>query len=177
VGALLVQLAKRRGARVIATAGSEEKAAIAREAGADVCVLYTRESFTEEVRRVTEGRGVDVVYDSVGRDTFEAGLDCLRARGMMVLYGNASGPVAPVDPRVLNTKGSLFLTRPSLHHYTHTRAELLERAGDVLAWVQDGSLRLRIDRIYPLAEARAAHERLQSRAALGKIVLQVAPGG
>ncbi|MDR7552543.1 MAG: quinone oxidoreductase [Armatimonadota bacterium] len=171
VGALLVQLARRRGARVIATVSTEEKAAVAREAGADVCVIYTREDFVQAAKQATEGAGVQVVYDSVGKDTFERGLDCLAVRGVMVLYGQASGPVAPVDPRVLNAKGSLFLTRPSLHHYTRTRAELLARAGDVLQWVQDGSLRLRIDRTYPLAEAAEAHRRLEGRAALGKLLL------
>jgi len=171
VGALLVQMAKRRGARVIATVSSEEKAAIAAEAGADVCVIYTRADFVQEVKRVTEGQGVPVVYDSVGKDTFERGLDCLRLRGMMVLYGNASGPVPPVDPRILNSKGSLFLTRPSLHHYTHTRPELLARAGDVLSWVREGSLRLRIDRTYALADVQAAHARLEGREALGKLLL------
>ncbi|OFX15947.1 MAG: NADPH:quinone reductase, partial [Armatimonadetes bacterium RBG_19FT_COMBO_69_19] len=171
VGALLVQMAKRRGARVIATVSSEEKAAIAVEAGTDVCVIYTRADFVQEVKRVTEGQGVPVVYDSVGKDTFERGLDCLRLRGMMVLYGNASGPVPPVDPRILNSKGSLFLTRPSLHHYTHTRSELLARAGDVLSWVREGSLRLRIDRTYALADVQAAHARLEGREALGKLLL------
>lgn len=171
VGALLVQMAARAGARVIATAGSDEKIAIARESGAEICVNYGREDFVEEVKRATGGQGVAVVYDAVGRDTFERGLDCLSLRGMMVLYGSASGPVAPVDPRTLNAKGSLFLTRPSLHHYTHTREELLRRAGDVLGWVREGTLRLRLDRTYPLAEARAAHERLEGRRALGKIVL------
>ena len=171
VGALLVQMAKRRGARVIATVSSEEKAAIAVEAGTDVCVIYTRADFVQEVKRVTEGQGVPVVYDSVGKDTFERGLDCLRLRGMMVLYGNASGPVPAVDPRVLNSKGSLFLTRPSLHHYTHTRSELLARAGDVLSWVREGSLRLRIDRTYALADVQAAHARLEGREALGKLLL------
>jgi NADPH2:quinone reductase len=171
VGALLVQMAARLGARVIATASTEEKLAIARASGAEVCVNYARQDFAAEVKRVTEGRGVAVVYDSVGRETFERGLDCLAIRGMMVLYGAASGPVAPVDPRILNAKGSLFLTRPSLHHYTHTREELLQRAGDVLGWVREGRLRLRLDRTSPLAEAAAAHRRLEGRQALGKIVL------
>jgi len=171
VGALLVQMAKRRGARVIATVSTEEKAAVAREAGADVCVIYSREDFAQAVKGITEGTGVQVVYDSVGRDTFDRGLDCLAVRGMMVLYGQASGPVAPVDPRVLNARGSLFLTRPSLHHYTRTRAELLARAGDVLQWVQDGTLRLRIDRTYALADAAEAHRHLEGRTALGKILL------
>lgn len=171
VGALLVQMAKRRGARVIATVSSEEKAEIAREAGADDVIIYTRENFEEVAKRVTEAAGVQVVFDSVGKDTFERGLNCLAVRGMMVLYGQASGPVPPIDLRVLNAKGSLFVTRPSLHHYTHTRGELLDRAGDVLSWVREGSLRIRIDRTFPLAEASAAHARLQGREALGKILL------
>lgn len=173
VGALLVQMARRSGARVIATAGSDEKTAIARESGAEVCINYSRDDFVGEVKRVTEGQGVAVVYDSVGRDTFDRSLECLAVRGMLVLYGSASGPVAPVDPRTLNSKGSLFLTRPSLHHYTHTRAELLARAGDVLGWVRDGTLRLRLDRTYPLRAARDAHARLEGRQALGKIVLSI----
>jgi NADPH2:quinone reductase len=171
VGALLVQMAKRRGARVIATVSSDEKAEIAREAGADDVIMYTRENFEEVVKRITEGAGVQVVYDSVGKDTFERGLNCLAVRGMMVLYGQSSGPVPPIDLRVLNAKGSLFATRPSLHHYTHTRGELLDRAGDVLSWVKDGALRIRIDRTFPLAEASAAHARLEGRKALGKILL------
>jgi len=171
VGALLVQMAKQRGARVIATVSSEEKAGIAREAGADDVIMYMRENFEEVVKRITETAGVQVVYDSVGKDTFDRGLNCLALRGTMVLYGQASGPVPPIDLRVLNAKGSLFVTRPSLHHYTHTRGELLDRAGDVLSWVRDGTLRIRIDRTLPLAEASAAHARLQGREALGKILL------
>lgn len=171
VGALLVQMAKRRGARVIATVSSEEKAEIAREAGADDVIIYTHENFEEVTKRITETAGVHVVYDSVGKDTFERGLNCLAVRGMMVLYGQSSGPVPPIDLRVLNAKGSLFATRPSLHHYTLTRAELLDRAGDVLSWVKDGALRIRIDRTFPLAEASAAHARLEGRKALGKILL------
>jgi len=171
VGALLVQMAKQRGARVIATVSSEEKAGIAREAGADDVIMYMRENFEEVVKRITETAGVQVVYDSVGKDTFDRGLNCLALRGTMVLYGQASGPVPPIDLRVLNAKGSLFVTRPSLHHYTHTRGELLDRAGDVLSWVRDGTLRIRIDRTLPLAEASAAHARLQGREALGKLLL------
>ncbi|MGH2399287.1 MAG: quinone oxidoreductase family protein [bacterium] len=171
VGALLVQMAKRRGARIIATVSTEEKAAIAREAGADDVIFYTRENFEDVVKRITEAAGVQVVYDSVGKDTFERGLNCLAPRGMMVLYGQSSGPVAPIDLRVLNAKGSLFVTRPSLHHYTHTRRELLDRAGDVLSWIKEGSLKIRIDRRFPLAEASAAHARLQGREALGKVLL------
>ncbi len=171
VGALLVQMAKRRGARVIATVSTDAKATVAREAGADEVINYTREEFDTAVRRLTGGTGVRVVYDSVGKDTFERSLNCLTVRGMLVLYGQSSGPVAPIDLRVLNTKGSLFTTRPTLHHYTQTREELLQRAGDVLGWVRDGTLRLRIDATFPLAEAAAAHRRLESREATGKILL------
>lgn len=171
VGQLLTQMARRRGARVIGTVSTEEKAALARSLGADEVILYARVDFEAEVRRLTQGQGVQVVYDSIGRETFEKSLNCLALRGMMVLYGHSSGPAAPIDPRVLNTKGSLFLTRPSLHHYTHTRQELLQRAGDVLSWVQRGTLKLRIDRTFPLAEAAQAHQRLQSRQAVGKLLL------
>jgi len=170
-GQLLVQIAKRRGARVIGTASTEEKAQLAREAGADEVILYTRVDFRDEVRRITEGQGVHVVYDSVGRDTFDRSLDCLRLRGMMVSFGQSSGPVGPVDPLVLSQKGSLFLTRPVLWHYTATREELLWRAGDVLNAVRSGELRVRVDRVFPLAEAASAHRRLEGREAIGKILL------
>lgn len=171
VGALLVQMAKRCGARVIGTVSTDEKARIAREAGADHVVNYAETDFDAVVKDLTDGQGVAVVYDSVGKDTFSQSLNCLRLRGMLVLYGNSSGLVPPVNPMVLNQRGSLFLTRPSLHHYTHTREELLQRAGDVLDWVASGSLRLRIDRTYPLADAAEAHRRLEGRLALGKLVL------
>lgn len=171
VGQLLVQMAKRRGARVIGTVSTEEKASLARALGADEVILYTSTDFEAEVKRLTEGRGVQVVYDAVGKDTFEGSLNCLALRGMLVLYGQASGPVAPLDPQVLNAKGGLFLTRPSLHHYTHTRAELLQRAGEVLSWVQSEVLKIRIDRTYLLTEAATAQRRLQAREAIGKILL------
>ncbi len=171
VGQLLVQMAKRKGARAIATVSTDEKAEIARSVGADDIVLYSRTDFEVEVKRLTAGRGVNVVYDSVGKDTFEKSLGCLALRGMMVLYGQSSGPVPPVDPQVLNTKGSLFLTRPTLHHYTHTREELLARAGDVLSWVRSGVLRLRIDRDFPLVQAADAHRYLQGRQTKGKVLL------
>lgn len=171
VGQLLVQMAKRRGARAIATVSTDEKAEIARSAGADDTVLYTRTDFESEVKRLTAGRGVEVVYDSVGKDTFEKSLGCLTLRGMMVLYGQSSGPVPPVDPQVLNAKGSLFLTRPTLHHHTHTRAELLSRAEDVLTWIRSGALRLRIDRDIPLAQAADAHRYLRDRQTKGKVLL------
>ena len=171
VGLLLVQMAKRRGARVIGTVGTEAKAVLAREAGADEVVLYTQEDFLEEVKRLTGGRGVDVVYDSVGKTTAEKSLDCLVPRGMMVFYGNASGPVPPIDPLVLSRKGSLFLTRPSLVHYIADRASLEARAADVLGDAAAGRLKVRIDRIYPLAEAAEAHRALEGRQTTGKVLL------
>jgi len=170
VGLLLCQIAKRRGARVIATVSTEAKAELARKAGADEIIFYTRQDFEVEVKRLT-GAGVQVVYDSVGKTTFEKGLDCLRPRGMMVLFGQSSGPVAPIDPQVLNQKGSLFLTRPTLFNYIATRDELLSRAGEVLGWVADGSLSVRIDREYPLADAASAHRALEGRETTGKVLL------
>jgi NADPH2:quinone reductase len=171
VGALLVQMAKRRGAKVLGTVSSEEKGQVAREAGADVVINYIRTDFVPEVKRLTDGHGLPVVYDSVGRDTFDRSLDCLALRGMLVLFGQASGRVPPLDPQVLNAKGSVFLTRPSLHHYTHTREELLSHAEEVLQWIGDGTIRLRIDQSFPLSRAAEAHAYLQSRQALGKILL------
>jgi NADPH2:quinone reductase len=171
VGLLLTQMAKRAGARVLATVSSEEKANLAREAGADDVIVYTHVDFEPEVKRLTEGRGVDVVYDSVGRDTFDRGLNSLRVRGTMVLYGQASGPVPPLDPQVLNQKGGLFLTRPSLGHYTATRDELLARTNDVFSWVAGGSLRVRIDRSYPIERAGEALADLASRRTAGKLLL------
>ncbi|HEU0298891.1 MAG TPA: quinone oxidoreductase [Longimicrobium sp.] len=173
VGLLLVQMAKRRGAYVIGTAGSDEKAALARTAGADEVIVYTRQDFVEEVRRLTEGRGVQVIYDSVGRTTFLPGLDVLALRGMMVLFGQSSGAVDPVDPQLLNAKGSLFLTRPMLGHYTATREELLQRAGDLFAWIAAGQLTVRIGAEFPLAEAAEAHRALESRRTTGKVLLRV----
>ncbi len=171
VGLLLVQMAKRRGARVIGTVGTEAKAALAREAGADEVILYTQEDFLPAVKRLTGGRGVDVVYDSVGKTTAEKSLDCLVPRGMMVFYGNASGPVPPIDPLVLSRKGSLFLTRPNLVHYIADRASLEARAADVLGDTAAGRLRVRIDRTYPLAEAAEAHRALEGRQTAGKVLL------
>lgn len=171
VGLLLCQMAKRRGARVIGTVSTREKAALAREAGADDVILYTETDFAAEVKRLTGGRGLQVNYDSVGRTTFHKGLDLLAPRGMMVLFGQSSGPVEPFNPQVLNSKGSLFLTRPSLGHYILTRAELLERAADVLGRVADGSLMLRIDRELPLAQAADAQRALESRGTTGKLLL------
>jgi NADPH2:quinone reductase len=171
VGLLLVQMAKQRGARVIGTAGSEEKARLAREAGADDVVLYDREDFLAAVKRLTGGRGVQVVYDGVGKATAAKSLDCLAPLGMMVFFGNASGPVYPIDPLQLSRKGSLFLTRPTLGHYTADRATLERRAGEVLGSVAEGQLRVRIDRTYPLADAAEAHRALQGRQTTGKVLL------
>ncbi len=170
-GSLLLQMAKRAGATVIATVGSEKKAELARGDGADHVIIYTEVDFEEEVKAITDGRGVDVVYDSVGQTTFEKGLNCLRPRGLMALYGQASGPVPPIDLQVLNQKGSLFVTRPTLGHYTATRSELLSRAGDVFMWVADGELRVRIDRTMPLSQTAEAHRLLQSRQTAGKVLL------
>ena len=170
-GALIVQMAKMLGATVIGTAGSDEKAAIAKQAGADEVIVYTSQDFVAEVKRITSGRGVDVVYDSVGISTFLKGLDALRPRGMMVLFGQSSGAVAPFDPGILNPKGSLYLTRPSLAHYAATRKELEWRAGDVLNWINEGKLKLRIDRTYPLAQAADAHRDLEGRKTAGKLIL------
>lgn len=171
VGLLLCQIASRLGARVIATAGTREKARLAREAGAAEVILYTEEDFPEAAARITGGAGVQVVYDSVGRTTFLKGLDCLVPRGMMVLYGQSSGPVAPLDPQILNQKGSLFLTRPTLAHYVSTRAELLRRADEVFRWVADGSLSVRVGREFPLASAAEAHDELEGRRTTGKLLL------
>ena len=171
VGLLLCQIARLRGARVIGTVSTDEKAALAREAGAHDVILYTQQDFQAETMRLTGQGGVDVVYDSVGRTTFAKGLDCLAPRGMMVLYGQSSGPVDPFDPQTLNQKGSLFLTRPSLGHYVATRAELLERASAVLGWVADGTLKVRIGREFPLAAAAEAHRELEARRTTGKVLL------
>lgn len=171
VGTLLVQIAKRRGARVIGTVSTEEKAALARQLGADEVILYTQVDFEAEVKRLTDGRGVDVVYDSVGRDTFDKSLNCLRPRGYMVLYGQSSGAVPPIDPQILNARGSLFLTRPTLAHYAATRDELLWRAYDLFQWMTTGELKVRIDRSFPLANAADAHRYIEGRRTRGKILL------
>jgi NADPH:quinone reductase len=172
-GQLIVQMAKRRGARVIGTAGSEEKTAIAREAGADETINYREQDWVAETKRLTEGRGVDVVYDSVGASTFIGSLDCLRPRGMMVTFGNASGAVPAVEPLLLNQKGSLFLTRPTLAHHCATREELLWRAGDVLNGIASGELQLQIHKTYALSGARVAQENLAGRKTTGKLLLDV----
>jgi NADPH2:quinone reductase len=173
-GALVAQMASALGARVLGTVSTPEKADIARASGVHETILYTSQDFELEVRRLTGGRGVDVVYDSVGQTTFAKSLNCLRPRGMLVLFGQSSGAVAPVEPAVLNGKGSLFLTRPGLAHYIATREELVWRASDVLNAVASGSLRLRIDSTYPLGEAAAAHRALESRATAGKLLLTIA---
>jgi NADPH2:quinone reductase len=170
-GQLLVQVAKRCGARVIGTVSSEEKAARAREAGADEIINYAQVDFEAEVKRLTNNAGVDVVYDSVGKDTFDKSLNCLRRRGMMVLYGQSSGSVPPVDPQTLNAKGSLYLTRPFLAHYTADRAELMGRVNDLFQWIAAGELKARVDKTFPLIEAAEAHRYLESRQSKGKILL------
>jgi len=170
-GALLVQIAKIRGARVIGTVSTAEKEAIARACGADEVIRYTEKDFEEEVKRLTDGQGVNVVYDSVGLTTFDKSLNCLRPRGYMVLFGQASGLVPPVDPQTLNQKGSIYLTRPVLGAYTLTREELLGRAGDVFGWIADGRLKIRQDQTFPLAQAQAAHEYLEGRQTKGKVLL------
>jgi NADPH2:quinone reductase len=171
VGVLLTQMAKLRGARVIATVGTDDKAKLAREAGADHVIVYTRQDFEAEVKQITGGKGVQVVYDGVGKTTFDKGLNCLAPRGMMALYGQASGPVGPLDPQILNAKGSLFLTRPSLFHYVATRPELLERAGEVLGWIRDGKVKLKMDIEYPLRDAAESHRALEARKTTGKVLL------
>ncbi len=172
-GRLLTQVARLRGARVIGTASTEEKAELARKAGASDVILYTATDFEAEVRRLTNGRGVDVVYDSVGQATFEKSLGCLRPRGMLVLFGQSSGPVAPFDPLLLNRKGSLFLTRPTLGNYISDRNELLQRSGDVLGWIAGKQIELRIDKVFRLADAASAHKYLEGRMSTGKILLHV----
>ena len=171
VGLLLVQIAHDIGARVIGTVSTEEKAKLARAAGADDIILYTHNDFESETRRLTSGKGVDVVYDSVGKTTFEKSLNVLRPRGMMVLFGGSSGAVPPFDPIILSTKGSLFLTRPTLGHYTATREELEARASELFDMVAKKKLKLRIEHIYPLAEAQQAHRDLEGRKTTGKLVL------
>ena len=171
VGLLLIQIAKMRGARVLTTTSTEEKAALAREAGADEVILYKDQDFAAEVRRLTDGKGVQVVYDGVGRTTFDKSLDSLARRGMMVLFGQSSGTVPPFDPAILNAKGSVYLTRPSLFHYMAEKEELTARAADVLGWIRDGRLKLRIGLELPLSEAAEAHRALEGRSTTGKVLL------
>ena len=171
VGLILCQLAKRAGATVIATVSTEEKATLAKQAGADHVILYSRSDFLVETRRIMGGKGVNVVYDSVGKDTFARSLDCLSPRGMLVLFGQSSGPVEPFDPQILSQKGSLFLTRPTLGSYVATPEELLHRAGAVLSAIRAGELSIRIGATFPLAEAAEAHRQLTGRATTGKVLL------
>ncbi|MCE2437968.1 MAG: quinone oxidoreductase [Candidatus Latescibacteria bacterium] len=171
VGLILVQMAKMRGAQVIGTVSTEEKAQLARGAGADEIIRYTEQDFEAEVNRLTDGQGVHVAYDSVGKTTWEKSLNCLRPRGYLVLFGNASGPVPPVDPLLLSRHGSIFMTRPTLVDYTATREELQGRAGELLGWIQTGKLSLRIDRTLPLSDAREAHRLLEGRRTKGKVLL------
>jgi NADPH2:quinone reductase len=172
VGLLLTQMAARLGARVITTVSTKEKAKLSREAGASDAILYTSQDFEAEVKRLTGGKGVDVVYDSVGKDTFEGSLNCLRPRGLLALFGASSGPVPPFDLIQLSGKGSLFITRPTLWHYVATREELEWRAGDVLGWAAKGDLKLRTEFLYPLAEAARAQTDLEARKTTGKILLE-----
>ena len=171
VGMLLVQMAHNIGARVIATVSTEEKAKLAREAGADEIILYTQSDFEAETKRMTGGKGVDVVYDSVGKTTFEKGLNILRPRGMMVLFGGSSGAVPPFDLIALSQKGSLYVTRPTLVNYIATREELVARSGAVFGMIADGKLKLRVEHTYPLAEAQRAHRELEGRKTTGKLLL------
>jgi NADPH2:quinone reductase len=171
VGLLLIQIAKMLGARVIGTVGTEAKAELAKQAGADEIILYTQTDFLAEVKKLTDGKGVHVVYDSVGATTFEKSLDCLRPRGYLALFGQSSGPVAPLDPGKLAAKGSLFLTRPTLAHYMLDRAELLARANDLFNWTASGKLKLRIESTLPMKDAAHAHRLLEGRKTSGKVVL------
>lgn len=173
VGLLMTQIAHRIGARIIGTTSTEEKAALAREAGADEIVLYTKEDFQKEARRMTSGEGVSVVYDSVGKTTFDQSLDSLRPRGFMVLFGASSGAVPPLDPQILNRKGSLYLTRPTLGNYISSREELLTRARELFDWVEKGELKVRAEHDYPLASAAQAHADIEARKTTGKILLTI----
>ena len=171
VGLLLTYIVKHLGGRVITTVSTEEKAALSRQAGADHVIRYTEMDFEAEVKQITEGKGVHVVYDGVGKTTFDKSLNCLRPRGYLALFGASSGPVSPFDPLVLSGKGSLFLTRPTLSHYTLDRQELTWRASELLGWLADGIIKLRIEHTYPLAEAAQAHRDLEGRATTGKLLL------
>jgi NADPH2:quinone reductase len=171
VGLILCQIARLRGARVIGTVSTEEKAKLAREAGADETILYTKQDFAAEVKRLTNGKGLQVVYDSVGKDTWEGSLNCCAPRGMIALYGQSSGPIGQIDPQILNAKGSLFLTRPSLFHYIATREELMQRASELFGWIRDGKLKLRMEFEFPLKDAAEAHRALEGRKTTGKVLL------
>ncbi len=171
VGLLLTQIAKARGARVIGTVSTKEKATLAKAMGADDVILYSETAFQAVVKQLTDGKGVNVVYDSVGKTTFDQSLNCLQPRGYLVLYGQSSGAVSPIDPQILNAKGSLFLTRPTLAHYTRTRGELLRRANELFDWMLAGKLHVRIAQTFPLAHAAQAQRYLEERQALGKLLL------
>jgi len=171
IGLLLTQIAARIGARVITTVSAKAKAELSREAGASDVILYAEKDFETEVKRLTGGKGVDVVYDSVGKTTFDGSLNCLHPRGLMVLFGASSGTVPPFDPSLLNSKGSLFLTRPTLWHYIATRSELEWRAGEVLSWAAKGELKLRTEHTYPLADAAQAQIDMEERKTAGKVLL------
>jgi NADPH2:quinone reductase len=173
VGLLLTQIGKLRGAKIIGTVSTEGKAALAREAGADHVIRYTEQDFAAETRRLTDNRGVQVVYDSVGRTTFDQSLNCLAPRGLMALFGQSSGPVPPLSPQVLNQKGSLYLTRPTLANYVATRAELLRRADELFDWLRDKKLSVRVDREVPLKDVAEAHRALESRETTGKVLLKI----
>src|SRR5687767_9363739 len=172
-GQLITQVARLRGATVYGTVGGEAKAAVARAAGAAATIDYGAQDFEAEIKKLTNGRGVDVVYDSVGKDTFDKSLNCLRPRGMLALFGFSSGPVPPFDPAVLGAKGSLFLTRPGLNQYIATRDELVSRTTDLFAWLKSGALRLRMHTDFPLADAARAHTELEARRTTGKLLLQI----
>jgi NADPH2:quinone reductase len=172
-GGLIVQMAKHLGARVFGTVSSDDKAKQARELGADETINYTTQDFEAEVKRLTNGKGVDVVYDSVGKTTFDKSLSVLRPRGTLALFGQSSGPVPPFDPSILNAKGSLFLTRPSLAHHLLDRKELQWRVNDVFSYIASGAVKVRVSGVYPLAEAASAHEVLEGRRTLGKLLLHV----
>jgi NADPH2:quinone reductase len=171
-GRLLSQIIKLRGGRVIGTAGTREKAEVARQAGANDVILYREQDLVAEVKRLTDGKGVDVVYDGVGEATFLQSLDCLKPRGLMAAFGQSSGPIKPVDPLLLSTKGSLFLTRPTLANYSSPE-EIKWRSSDVLGWILNKKLNLLTERVYPLADAAQAHIDLESRKTMGKLVLTV----
>jgi NADPH:quinone reductase len=171
VGLLLCQIAKMRGARVIGTVSTEEKAKLAREAGADDVILYSKQDFVAETKRLMGGKGLNVVYDAVGKDTFDKGFDLLMPRGMMVLYGQSSGPVGSFDLQVLNAKGSLFVTRPSLNHHIATREELVQRTTELAGWIRDGKLKLRMEFEFPLKDAAEAHRALEGRKTTGKVLI------
>lgn len=176
VGQLLIQIARRLGATVYATGGTPQKAQMAKDAGANEAIVYTTQDFEAEVKKLTGGRGVDVVYDAVGAATFDKSLNCLRPRGYLVFFGQASGPVPPVDPLTLMSKGSVFMTRPTLHHYAATQEEIQGRTDDLFRWIQSGELKLRCDYTFPLAEAARAQTELEARRTTGKVLLQVVNG-